>query len=197
MIIPWATVYPGAVDSLASMPALTDNVDQVIASHPSANRDALFGLEKEGMAWKDNVALCGASDFSIDTSSHNVDIIIGSVLLDAERLEHVIPSLRMIGTYNTIGLGGTAALSLFDLGQPGVPLAPPELRAMVSLTDSDAGVPTHTALQLAPNASPGIGGGQVFTGLRVYELRAKVTPGDPGDTLKVLWGGVALGLLQP
>ncbi len=198
-IIPWATVYPGAVDSTGagSMPVLTDNVDEVIASHPSANRDAIIELEQEGMVWKDNLALCGASDFSIDTSSHNVDIIIGSVLLDAERMEHVIPSLRMVGTYNTIGGGGTATLAMYDMGAPGTPLAPPELRSTVTITDADAGTPTHIATTLTPNASPGIGANQVFTGVRLYELRARVTPGDAADTLKVLWGGVALGLLQP
>lgn len=196
-IIPWTTVYPGAVDSLASMPTLQDNVDEVIASHPSASRDALIELEQEGMVWKDNVALCGASDFFVDTASHNVDITIGSVLLDAERMEHMISSLRMIGTYNTIGGGGTATLKLYDLGAPGSLLAPPELRSTVAITDAAAGTPTLVTAALTPSASPGIGGNEVFTGLRIYELRARINPGDAADTLKVLWGGVGLGLLQP
>lgn len=197
-IIPWATTYPTAVDTTTgSMPTLTDTVDDVIASHPNANRDALIELQQEGMVWKDNLALAGASDFFIDTASHNVDIVVGSVLLDAERMEHMIASMRLVGTYNTIGGGGTATLKLFDLGPPGALLGPPELRSTVTITDADAGTPTHVAAQLTPSATPGIGSDEVFTGLRLYELRARITPGDAADTCKVLWGGVALGLLQP
>ncbi len=199
-VIPWTTIYPAAVDTISgggSMPTLTDNVDEVIASHPNSNRDAIIELEQEGMVWKDNMSLAGATDFFIDATSHSVDIVIGSVLLDAERMEHMVSSLRMVGTYNTIGVGGTATLKLYDLGAPGSLLAPPELRSTVTITDADAGTPTHVAAQLTPAASPGIGANEIFTGTRLYELRARINPGDAADTCKVLWGGVALGLLQP
>jgi hypothetical protein len=200
VIKPWTSNYPATVDDVipaGSMPTLVDGTDDVIASHPNSIATSLIELEQENFAYKDNNTSAGATNYDILDTDRNAEIVIGSVLFDAERLEHLVPTFRLLGTFVNGAAAGDAHLRLYDMGAPGTPLAPPELRSEVTIPNALGGGPQHVSVVLSPVVAPGIDLDEVFLGVRIYEIRAELASPTAGDTFKILWGGVSLGLSQP
>jgi hypothetical protein len=197
---PWTSNYPGALDDTGgagSMPTLVNGADDVIASHPNSVAASTIELEKENFAYKDNNTSAGATNFDLLDVDRQVEFVIGSVLFDGARLESMVASFRMIGIFiNTLGTG-QLELHLYDMGAPGVPLLPPQRRSTVFIPAAAGGTVEHVSVPLSPVFAPAIDSDEIHLAVRVYEIRAELNSANGGDTAKVLWGGVSLGLVQP
>lgn len=193
----WSTTYPGAIDTrVSSLELLTNNVDDVIASHPNALADAVIVLEEENTGYKDNVVITATTMMLEDQL--DVERVVGSALFDGGDLAHLIPHLRMLGMYNLNGgaAQGALRLRLYDMGPPGTPLLPPVLRAEVSIPDTADGNLTKAQTVLTLSASPGVDGDQIHNSVRSYEFRIILDGSPVGATAVVHWAGLALGVTQ-
>lgn len=194
----WSTTYPAAVDDrVTSLELLTDSVDDVIASHPNALADATIFLERENTGYKDNVVMT-ASTGHVEAQL-DVEVVMGSVVLDGEDLAHLLPHLRAVGIYNLNGgaAQGDLRIRMYDMGPPGTPLLPPELRSTVAVGNADDGNIVKAQQLLTVSASPGIDADVVHNSLRTYEFRVILDGAPVGATAIVHWSGVALGVTQP
>jgi len=194
-IVVWTSGYPGTVDdTVLNFPTLTDNVDDVIASHQNSVAGAVIFLERENTGYKDNVVMTGsATEFE---DQRNVERVVGSGLFDGAALAHLNVHLRMLGVFNNQAAAGNARIRLYDMGLPGTPLLPPELRSEASISDADGGVLFQAQNLLSLSASPGINADQIHNSLRLYEFRVILDSPTVGDTMQVNWAGFALGVTQ-
>jgi hypothetical protein len=193
---PWSTNYPTSVDDGTSQPVLADAVDDVIASHPNALSEAGIALQKENTGYKDNQVITAATNQS--ESLVDAERVIGSLLFNGENLYHLIPHLRILATYNLNGgaAQGDLVVRLYDMGVPGTPLLPPELRAEVSISNTDDGELTKAQAVLALTASPSIASDEIHDSQRLYEVRVIQDGAPSGATSNVYWAGIALGKTQ-
>jgi hypothetical protein len=193
----WSPAYPGALDErIVSMPLLTNNVDDVIASHPNALADSLIAVERENIGYKDNSVVTAAT-LSLEDQL-DVERVIGSAVFDGADLSNLIPHLRAVGIYNLNGgaAQGDLRIRMYDMGPPGSPLLPPELRATASISNTDDGNIAKAQVVLTPTASPGIDMAEIFTALRTYEFRVILDGAPAGATAVMHWAGIALGVTQ-
>lgn len=196
----WATTYPATVDdrvTVGNMELLTDSVDDVIASHPNALADATIFLEQENTGYKDNVVMT-ASTGHLETQL-DVEVVMGSAVFDGEALSHLIPHIRAVGIYNLNGGAsqGDLRIRMYDMGPPGTPLLPPELRSTVDIGNADDGNIVKAQNVLTLSASPGLDADEVHNSLRTYEFRVTLDGAPAGATAIVHWSGIALGVTQP
>lgn len=194
----WTSNYPGAVDTTSpgSFETLTNAVDDVIASHPTALSDATIVLEQENTGYKDNNIITGSTGAFEDQL--DVETLIGGAMFNGAQLANLIPHLRLIGIYNLNGGAsqGDLRVRMYDMGPPGTPLLPPVLRATVSIPDSDDGNIARAETVLTLSASPGVNLNQINNSLRSYEFRVVLDGAPAGATALVHWAGVALGVTQ-
>jgi len=195
IIKPWSSNYPTSLDNTTTnFTTLVDTADDVIASHPNSLAGAVIVLEQENIGYKDNVVVTAASN-EVETQLQ-VERVIGSILFDGGDLAHLIPHLRFIGIYNTNSGSGNARVRMYDMGAPGTPLLPPQLRSTVSIADSDDGNIIKAQQVLTLSGSPGVGLNQIHSSLRVYEFRLILDTATSGADMIVHWAGLALGVTQ-
>lgn len=197
IVLDWSTTYPGAVDdTITSFELLTDTVHDVVVSHPNELAAAVIFLERENTGYKDNNIVTAAANEYED--QQDVTRVIGGAQFNGAQLAHMIPHIRMMANYNLNGgaAQGDLVVSMYDMGAPGTPLLPPELRSSILINNSDDGVVKTVQQVLTPTASPGIGSNQIHTAKRVYEFRVSITGGPAASTANVHWAGLALGVTQ-
>lgn len=194
----WTAKYPGSIDDKlpGGFETVADGVDDVIATHPNELSLSVIEIEQELIGLKDNVAFSGAVNGYVDDDEREVDVVLGAVLFDAEDLEHLVATFRMIGMFDAGAGTGNAELRLYDMGAPGTPLLPPILRSTVTIPHSNGGEIIHVSAALTPSGAPG-SPNEVLTAVRIYEIRAHLDSPTVGDTMKIHWGGVSLGVAQP
>ncbi len=199
----WTSKYPAVLDGVAvgEFETVADLVDDVLASHANAPVISLIEVEKELIAYKDNISFAGSVNEVVEDADRNIDIVIGAVLLDGEKIaptaSDVVASFRLMGIFLNNAAAGVMELKLFDTGVPGGPLIPPILRSTISILDTEGGRPAYVSTTLSSSGSPGVNTDEIFTGPRVYEIRVNLASPTAGDTCKVLWGGLSLGVPQP
>lgn len=191
----WSSNYPTTVDdTTTNFPTLTDNVDDVIASHQNSVAGAVIVLERENTGYKDNFVVTGATkEFE---NQLQVERVIGSALFDGAALAHLKVHLRMLGVFNNNAATGNARVRIYDMGPPGTPLLPPVLRSEVSISDTDGGKLIKAQQLLSLSASPGVDADQIHNSLRMYEFRLILDSPTANDTMQVNWAGFAVGVTQ-
>ena len=199
LLKPWTSKYPGSIDDklVGGFEAVADGVDDVIATHPNELSLSVIELEQENIGFKDNLQFSGVTEAFVDDDERNVDLVLGAVLFDAADLEHLVATFRLIGMFDAGAGAGDAELRLYDIGAPGTPLLPPVLRSTVSIPNANGGEIIHVSQVLTPSGSPGVDSNEVFTSTRIYEIRANLVSPTVGDTMKIHWGGLSLGVSQP
>lgn len=126
--------------------------------------------------------LTGATGSVVSTLG--TEVMIGGFVFDGSMS---YTSIRFLALGGLSSAGADADILLYDMGAPGSPAAP-ELRATLNL-DSLSG-PDTDAMALTVDPSPGIDAGEIFDEERMYELRAIINSGSPGDLLIVNWVGL-------
>jgi len=192
-VIPWTTLYPATVDTTTQMPDLTDAVDDVHASHPTSLRGPVILLERENTGYKDNTTISAGANVTVDVL--DVEVVVGTALLNGANLYHLIPSVRLLAAYNTDGSALDAELRVYDMGSVSAQLIPPVLRSTVVLSTTDDTEIKLSQQTLTVSAAPGTN--QIDDSARVYEFRIYI-PDDTGPASYVTcyWLGFALGVTQ-
>lgn len=191
----WSSGYPSVVDDqVTNFPTLTNVTHDVLASHQNEVAGAVVLLERENTGVKDNLVITGVGASVEDQL--DVERVVGSALFDGADLYHLIPHLRMLGIYNPDSPAGTMELRLYDMGPPGAPLLPPELRSTAIIGFANAGELTQAQTVLTTSASPGIDADQIHNSLRHYELRVIIDSAPVSSQGTLHWAGIALGVTQ-
>lgn len=195
LVLAWTSGYPAAVDDqVTNFPTLTNSVHDVLASHQNVVAGAVVYLERENKGFKDNSVITGVGATVEDQL--DVERVVGSVLFDGADLSHLIPHLRMLAAFNPATAAGTMEMRLYDMGPPGAPLLPPELRSTAVIGFADAGSIIQAQTVLTTSASPGVDLDQIYNSLRLYELRVILNGATNGSQGTLHWAGLALGVTQ-
>jgi hypothetical protein len=99
---------------------------------------------------------------------------------------------RLVGVFLNGAAVGNARIRLYDLGPAAGPPVAGVLRSTVSIGFAIGGGIRVAQAALTPNPAPGVNIDQIDVLARAYEIRVILDSVTPGDTMKVLSGGIAV-----